>query len=110
MMRAVAITSGRRSRNVLIAGHTIMTNWVEQELAVAKKLEISGCRLICDYTEEAYYEAVPCESMEADIHSVYAVHPEGYATVLDDFDTYGEARAYAEHLSAERNLSIWERR
>lgn len=83
---------------------------VAKHMVHAVGIEISGCEISQPVHGDFVYEAIPCESPDAEIHSVYSQHEDGSAYVLEDFDTYGEARAYAEHLSAEYNLEIWERR
>jgi hypothetical protein len=88
----------------------MISHFVEQSIASAIGIEISGCEITQPVHGDFVYEAIPCESPDAEIHSVYSQHEDGSAYVLEDFDTYEEARAYAEHLSAEYNLEIWERR
>lgn len=88
----------------------MISHFAKQSIACAIGIEISGCEIIQPVHGDFVYVAIPCESPDAEIHSVYSQHEDGSAYVLEDFDTYGEARAYAEHLSAEYNLEIWERR
>lgn len=88
----------------------MISHSVKQAMCHAIGIEISGCEITQPVCGDFVYEAIPCGHPDAVVHSVYSQHEDGSAYVLEDFDTYGEARAYAEHLSAEYNLEIWERR
>lgn len=77
-------------------------------IAESVSLEISGVfdEFAALEGDETQMVPVPCESSSARLHGVYAIHPEGYATHLMDFETYAAARTFAETL----DLPIWERR